>query len=176
MRNPSDGTVPGGTLPEGTGADRSHRDGVPGESRATRQADGHAVPGSGTDRSGRDGTAALPRVPAEIGAASAYARDGAVVVRLTGEVDGDRAVEVEAAFLRAAGAAAPLTVVDLSRTTFADSMLLHRLHSARQAAVAEGRGLVVAGPVAPAVARLFEVTGTAEWFDFAPTLDEALGG
>jgi anti-sigma B factor antagonist len=159
MRNPSDGTVPGGTLPEGTGADRGHRDGVPGESRAAH-----------------DGTAGLPRVPDGTCAASAYALDGAVVVRLAGEVDGDRALEVEAAFLWAAGAAARLTVVDLSRATFADSMLLHRLHSARQAAVAEGRGLVVAGPVAPAVARLFEVTGTAEWFDFAPTLDEALGG
>ncbi len=71
------------------------------------------------------------------------------LITMRGEMDHDDAEDVEAAWAAAGDAASPMTAVDLSRVTFADSMLLNALLDARRRHLADGRELVLIGPSTP---------------------------
>ncbi|MFJ4970203.1 STAS domain-containing protein [Streptomyces sp. NPDC088755] len=103
--------------------------------------------------------------------------DGAVVVRVRGQQDGDSEglpVLKEILEEAAGGTDAKHTVLDLSATGFVDSSFLHLLLNARHDYARTGKALVIAGPLPVGVRRLFEVTGTAGAFTHADTVDEAL--
>ncbi|MFF0885568.1 STAS domain-containing protein [Streptomyces sp. NPDC003456] len=89
-----------------------------------------------------------------------------LMVRITvsGELDHEDAEDVEAAWQVAERAGLPTTTVDLSRVTFADSMLLNALLAARHRHLGDGRRLVLLGPLPPSVHRLLEISGTLEHF------------
>ena len=82
------------------------------------------------------------------------------VLTVRGEVDHDDGEDLEAAWEAADRAALPVTAVDLSQVSFADSMLLNALLGARRRHLADGRDLVVLGPLQPAVHRLLTISGT----------------
>jgi anti-sigma B factor antagonist len=64
-------------------------------------------------------------------------------------------------------------VIDLRDVTFIDSSALRELLNARESAARDGRRIVLSG-VPATVARLLEMTGTAELFETAPTRASAL--
>ncbi|MER6225451.1 STAS domain-containing protein [Streptomyces sp900105755] len=86
------------------------------------------------------------------------------VLTVRGEVDYDDAGDFERAWEAADRAGMPVTAVDLAGVTFADSMLLNALIRARHRHRADGRTLVLVGPLPAAVGRLLEISGTAELF------------
>ncbi|MEV0844679.1 STAS domain-containing protein [Streptomyces sp. NPDC049954] len=96
------------------------------------------------------------------------------VVRVVGEADLDTASELDTALSVEPDAARPVTVVDLSRTAFADSTILGVLLRAHARHEEAGRRLVLAGPLEDVLLRLFDVTGTIRHLRFAATVDEAL--
>ncbi|MFE9252594.1 STAS domain-containing protein [Streptomyces sp. NPDC007088] len=96
------------------------------------------------------------------------------VVQVVGEADLDTAGELDTALTGEPDAARAVTVVDLSRTTFADSTILGVLLRAHARHEETGRRLVLAGPLEDVLRRLFDVTGTIHHLRFARTLDEAL--
>ncbi|MBZ6282528.1 STAS domain-containing protein [Streptomyces olivaceus] len=98
----------------------------------------------------------------------------AFVVAVAGEVDIDVVNELHESMARAWRANAPVTVVDLSGTEFADSSLLNLLLEARLRYAEQGRRLAVSGPFHPTVARLFQITGTADHLPLAATTDAAV--
>lgn len=98
----------------------------------------------------------------------------AFVVVISGEIDVDAVGELDEAMARAWRASAAVTVLDLSGTVFADSSLLNLLLEAQERYSAEGRLLAVAGPFHPAVTRLFQVTGTADYLPLAEDVDAAV--
>ncbi|MFE5733872.1 STAS domain-containing protein [Streptomyces sp. NPDC056528] len=91
------------------------------------------------------------------------------LITMRGEMDHDDAEDVEAAWAAAGEAASPMTAVDLSRVTFADSMLLNALLDARRRHLADGRELVLIGPLHSAVLRLLDVSGTLDHFRIVST-------
>jgi anti-anti-sigma factor len=95
------------------------------------------------------------------------------VVRASGEVDLATAPVLEES-LKEFPPGGPLVVIDLSAVGFLDSSGLSVLVQARQrlerADGTNGVRLVVTRPV---IRRVFEVTGLAEVFDLATSLDEA---
>ncbi|MEU5208958.1 STAS domain-containing protein [Streptomyces sp. NPDC020742] len=93
------------------------------------------------------------------------------VIRITGSLDHDNAELLGEALTHPD---APRTVVDLSRTEFADSTFLHVLLQAQRQHDGQGRRLVVAGPFHTIVRRLFEVTGTEGYFTLAEDVPSAL--
>ncbi|WP_431038150.1 STAS domain-containing protein [Streptomyces sp. P6-2-1] len=99
---------------------------------------------------------------------------GARVVRLVGEADLDTAEALDAALTGALASGRPLTVVDLSRTTFADSTVLGVLLRAHALHEEAGLRLLLAGPLDDVLRRLFEVTGTDAHLRFAAHVDQAL--
>ncbi|MFJ3174195.1 STAS domain-containing protein [Streptomyces roseus] len=99
---------------------------------------------------------------------------GVAVVSLHGDVDEEHAPALARALAAAPENGVVRTVVDLSRTHFADSSVLHALLDAQRAHLAAGEVLVLAGPLQTAVRRLFEVTGTASAFRMADSLEAAL--
>ncbi|GGZ70902.1 STAS domain-containing protein [Streptomyces subrutilus] len=99
--------------------------------------------------------------------------DDVTVIRLRGNIDEDSTPVLAGFLTEAATGGPPRTVVDLSRTRFADSSVLHVLLDAQQAHAAAGTALVLAGPLQVAVRRLFEVTGTASAFRMADSLETA---
>ncbi|MFJ3983913.1 STAS domain-containing protein [Streptomyces fungicidicus] len=98
----------------------------------------------------------------------------AFVVVVSGEIDVDAVGALEEAMALAWRASAAVTVLDLSGTEFADSSLLNLLLEAQQRYSAAGRLLAVAGPFHPAVTRLFQVTGTADYLPLAENMDAAV--
>ncbi|MGW4560935.1 STAS domain-containing protein [Streptomyces sp. NPDC004561] len=86
------------------------------------------------------------------------------VVTVRGEVDHDDAEDFDAAWEAADRTALPVTAVDLSQVSFADSMLLNALLEARRRHLADGRDLVLLGPLQPAVTRLLTISGTIDHF------------
>ncbi|HWU10878.1 MAG TPA: STAS domain-containing protein [Streptomyces sp.] len=101
--------------------------------------------------------------------------DGVVVIRVRGTLDGwSGRSELVEALEDAAGSGGRLTVADLSGLLFADSAGLHALLNAQQSHTGSGVPLVLAGPLATGVRRLFEVSGTSGAFTFADTVDAAL--
>lgn len=91
-------------------------------------------------------------------------REQIFVLTVRGEVDYDHAGDFERAWEAADRAAMPVTAVDLAAVTFADSMLLNALIRARHRHQADGRSLLLVGPLRAAVSRLLEISGTAELF------------
>lgn len=96
------------------------------------------------------------------------------VVRVVGEADLDTAGELDRALAAGPRLGRRVTVVDLSRTTFADSTILGVLLRAHAAHEEADRRLLLAGPFDDLLRRLFEVTGTVHHLRFAPGVDEAL--
>ncbi|MFC8588287.1 STAS domain-containing protein [Streptomyces sp. NPDC057217] len=91
------------------------------------------------------------------------------VIAMRGEMDHDDVEDVEAAWAAADEAASPMTAVDLSRVTFADSMLLNALLDIRRRHAADGRELVLIGPLHSAVRRVLDISGTLEHFRIVST-------
>ena len=85
--------------------------------------------------------------------------DDAVVLGLAGELDLAAADELEVAMRRLAATPARHIVVDLADLEFVDSSGLRALLRARETVVASGRTLAMTNP-APAVERVFDITGT----------------
>jgi stage II sporulation protein AA (anti-sigma F factor antagonist) len=92
---------------------------------------------------------------------------GTVVIRLAGEVDSDT-VHILRDALRSFPA--QRTIIDLGPVTFADCSLLRVLLGARLR-----RHLVLAGPLAGQVRRLFQLTATTDRFTFASDVEAAHG-
>ncbi|MFF3653077.1 STAS domain-containing protein [Streptomyces sp. NPDC002181] len=99
---------------------------------------------------------------------------GVAVVSLCGDIDEEHAPALARALAGTAVNGLVRTVVDLSRTRFADSSVLHALFDAQRAHRAAGEVLVLAGPLQAAVRRLFEVTGAASAFRMADSVEAAL--
>ncbi|MFF8597167.1 STAS domain-containing protein [Streptomyces sp. NPDC015220] len=87
-------------------------------------------------------------------------RDEVVYLIMRGELDHEDWEDVEAAWQAADRSGLSATTVDLSQVTFADSMLLNALLTARRHHLATGRELVLLGPLQPPVRRLLDVSGT----------------
>ncbi|MDF3301478.1 STAS domain-containing protein [Streptomyces tropicalis] len=96
-----------------------------------------------------------------------------IVVR--GEVDYDECDLLHAAWAEADEQALPATVVDLSGVAFGDSGLLNALLAARRRHAAEGRALILLGPLQEAVRRLLAVSGTLDHFTVTDSRAAALG-
>ncbi|MFB7741157.1 STAS domain-containing protein [Streptomyces sp. NPDC056132] len=91
------------------------------------------------------------------------------VITLRGEVDHDDAPALQAAWDAADHAMLPTTALDLSQLLFGDSMLLSALLRAKHRHDADGRDLILLGPLQPAVHRLLDVSGTLDYFTIADT-------
>ncbi|MFD3722883.1 STAS domain-containing protein [Streptomyces sp. NPDC058674] len=100
---------------------------------------------------------------------SAMRPDGTLVLHLNGEYDVDTVVPLREALNRANADRVPHTVLDVSGVTFADSTLLNLFIQAHHRLAR----LVFAGPVPPQLQRLFNLTGVAEIFTFAPDVTAA---
>ncbi|MGW1617211.1 STAS domain-containing protein [Streptomyces sp. NPDC002285] len=83
-----------------------------------------------------------------------------VTVSAAGEVDFDTSVRLADALEDAVTSGAQVIEVDLRGVEFCDCSGLHVLLRARERALEAGAGFSVNEPVAPLVARLFEVTET----------------
>ncbi|MGW4568210.1 STAS domain-containing protein [Streptomyces sp. NPDC004561] len=92
-----------------------------------------------------------------------------LMIAIRGELDHDDAEEVDAAFHLVDQAALPMTAVDLSQLSFADSAFLNALLDTRRRHEIGGRDLILLGPLQPAVRRLLTVSGTLEYFAIATT-------
>ncbi|MER5888621.1 STAS domain-containing protein [Streptomyces sp. NPDC001941] len=90
-------------------------------------------------------------------------------VTVHGETDCADAEEFEAVWQAADEAGLSVTAVDLSRVTFADSMLLNTLLDARRRHQRAGREFILLGPLPPPVHRLLELSGTLPHFTVADT-------
>jgi len=100
---------------------------------------------------------------------------GAVVCRLTGDLDLACLARVREAFDRALASGAPVMVVDLAEVGFCDSSGLNLLLQARLDAEAAGVVLRLAAPP-PAVTRVFELTGAGGVFSVHASVEEAEHG
>ncbi|SEE40191.1 STAS domain-containing protein [Streptomyces sp. Ag109_O5-10] len=97
---------------------------------------------------------------------------GVRVITACGEIDLDSAPQLLDA-LTADGAAAPVTVVDLSGVTFMDSSGINALIAAHHAAQHHGGQLRLAAP-SPSVSEIFGIVGLTEVVPCHPTLRDAL--
>lgn len=97
---------------------------------------------------------------------------GCMVAELVGEFD-LRSVPVLEQFLgEALAGTAPVIILDLSKTLFADLATIRVVVNAEWQASSQGRRLVLAAPQ-PAVARLLELTGLGWRLSVFATVDEA---
>lgn len=97
---------------------------------------------------------------------------GATII-LCGDIDDDNREAVEAELTMLVDGGVDRIVFDLSEIRFADSSLLNLMIRAR--AMLLGRGtVVIGGPVAPAVTRLFEITGVGDLFHHHTGVEAAL--
>ncbi|MEV1046636.1 STAS domain-containing protein [Streptomyces sp. NPDC049916] len=99
---------------------------------------------------------------------------GAFVVVVSGEFDADEQDLLAAAWDEADERGLPVTVLDLSAVTFADSSFLSNLLQARRRHRAASRRLVLVGPLQPRVHMLLTMTKVLEHFEVSRSLDEAL--
>ncbi|MFB8758835.1 STAS domain-containing protein [Streptomyces nigra] len=99
---------------------------------------------------------------------------GVFVVEAVGDIDSDDGDSFAPLWDEAGALGLAVTVVDLSHVDFGDSGLLNALLGGRARHQREGRSFVVAGPLSGPVVRLFSITGTQEYFDFADSLGDAL--
>ncbi|MFM9709074.1 STAS domain-containing protein [Streptomyces galilaeus] len=94
---------------------------------------------------------------------------GRTVVAVTGEVDHQTATRLDDVLLTVIASGARCVEVDFSRVSFCDCAGLNVLLGARSRCLDAGVRFVVAGPVAPAVERLLQLTGTAPLLLLAKT-------
>jgi anti-sigma B factor antagonist len=99
-------------------------------------------------------------------------RNGAVVVRLAGELDLYNSAEVGSALEQAGGESPPRLIVDLGEVTFVDSTTLGTLVEAKKG-LGETTRLLLAAPNAD-VRRALEVSGLGRHFDVRDTVEDAL--
>ncbi|NJQ04335.1 STAS domain-containing protein [Streptomyces lonarensis] len=92
-----------------------------------------------------------------------------------GEFDMDASEPLAEALTAALRSPSRGTLLDLSGLTFADSTLLGLLLSTVEDHREEGRALVIAGPFASSVWRVFTVTGVVSHLPLAADRREALG-
>lgn len=95
--------------------------------------------------------------------------DEVLVITLRGELDYDDAEDLETVWAATRDPAVPVTAVDVSQLTFADSMLLNALLGAHRLHQEQGRTFVLLGPLQPTVSRLLAVSGTLDHFTIAST-------
>ena len=102
------------------------------------------------------------------------AADGAVVVKVVGELDLSTQEQLRDALVAAADAENPV-VVDLSECAFIDSSGIRALLVGHEALAGNGRGgrMVVAGPQPP-VQRVLEMTGLGEAIPVHESVEKAL--
>ncbi|MFI7237645.1 STAS domain-containing protein [Streptomyces cyaneofuscatus] len=100
----------------------------------------------------------------------------ALVVVASGDFDIDERDLLQAAWDEADERALPVTVVDLTGVTFADSSLLDTLLRAHARHHTARRRLVLAGPPPSHVLLLLTITNTLKHFTVAGSLTEALQG
>ncbi|MGW7275030.1 STAS domain-containing protein [Streptomyces sp. NPDC054864] len=97
------------------------------------------------------------------------------VITLHGDVDLHDLTEVTGTFTQAlSDISTEATLIGLSEVTFADSTFLNQLLQAFSEHTAQGRPLVLAGPLHSAVERLLQITGTDSILPLAPTAQEGL--
>jgi anti-sigma B factor antagonist len=99
-------------------------------------------------------------------------QDGAVVVRLCGELDVYNAKVVREALAGAADGEPDRMILDLDEVTFVDSTLLGVLVEARMR-LADQRGFLLAAPGLE-VRRALEISGLVRHFEVHETVDSAL--
>ncbi|MFI5761929.1 STAS domain-containing protein [Streptomyces sp. NPDC051563] len=95
---------------------------------------------------------------------------GVRVITCAGEFDQDTLEPLRQAIAEALADPVRTIVLDVSAITFADSSMLNELIRLRHA----GRPLVLAGPLNPQMARLFELTSTYQIFTIVDGVDAAL--
>jgi len=100
-------------------------------------------------------------------------QNGAVIVRLRGELDVHNAGLVRQALVDAAARGGPRLVIDLEEVSFVDSTVLGVLVEARSH-VADRRAFLLAA-AGIEVRRALEVTGLDRHFELHGTVDSALG-
>ena len=102
-----------------------------------------------------------------------HLQEGAYIVSLAGEIDVYNAPEVEQELQDVIGRGGRRLVVDLSRTTFIDSMALGVLvGTLKYLRTVDGRLALVCGSAD--VSRFFEIAGLDRFFTIRPTRAEAL--
>ena len=99
---------------------------------------------------------------------------GTALIALAGELDLSSGAELRAEVDAAAREGASLLVLDLSGTEFMDSSMLKELLRANAELSQAGTRVVLVAPQPP-IARLLELTRTAELFTIAPDRSTALG-
>lgn len=91
----------------------------------------------------------------------------APIVKLTGEIDLSSVAAVRAAINEARGLADDTIVIDLADVSFFDSSGLGVLVESKDRAEEQGVDLVLRS-VSPAVRRILDLAGTADWFRIEP--------
>ena len=97
---------------------------------------------------------------------------GCTVIELRGEFDISFVPDIELCLEGILAGPAPVIILDLTQTLFADVGTIRAVLGAERRASARGRRLVLAGPHS-SVARLLDVTGFAWHFSIFPTATEA---
>jgi anti-sigma B factor antagonist len=105
-------------------------------------------------------------------AATGQLDNGTPVVRVIGELDLATVPALEQAFLGVGDDPAAEVIVDLTGCTFLDSCGLRALLAARERLERSNRRLALA-LCAPAVARVFQITGLGELFEIYPSVGAA---
>jgi anti-sigma B factor antagonist len=98
---------------------------------------------------------------------------GVPVVAAPDEIDITNAEGLRTALLEASACGRGTFVVDMSGTQFCDSAGIHVLVRAHKRSQAEGGEMLLVAP-APAVLRIFAITGVDRLIPNFPSLDEAL--
>ena len=94
------------------------------------------------------------------------------LIQLEGEFDLAERERLVDAF--AIGQSAPVTIIDLHKTTFIDSTVLRCLIALNEATQKRDAKLIVVG-LQGAVLRLFQITGLVQVFDIRDTLNDVAG-
>ncbi|MFE9427389.1 STAS domain-containing protein [Kitasatospora sp. NPDC006697] len=95
------------------------------------------------------------------------------VLALSGELDYDTGRGLTDSLQEAIAGGSAVLAVDLSRVSFADSFALRALVLAQRGIEDAGGRMVLVGPLAPAVLRLFEITSTDGFFTVVGSVEEA---
>ncbi|MFI5762436.1 MULTISPECIES: STAS domain-containing protein [unclassified Streptomyces] len=96
--------------------------------------------------------------------------DGVRVITCAGEFDQDTLEPLRQAIAGALADPVDTIVLDVSEVAFADSSMLNEMLRLRRT----GRPLVLAGPLNPQMARLFELTSADQIFTIADSVEAAL--
>lgn len=108
-------------------------------------------------------------------AVRSFSQEGAAVVAVAGQADLHTAPELRTTLADAVDSGAPTLVVDLSETTFIDSMTLGVLLGALKRVTAAGGRLGIVCPDRH-LRRVFEITSLDRVLTLFTTLDEAIAG